>query len=241
MAMNMQANKDQLSENEILPAFRDSLFQNCTDLLQDYGEVAIDTILGPNIFSDIPIVSTVTAICKAGLNIKERNYLRQTLAFIKGFHSGTIDQQKLDEYRNMLISDRKRAEKELGRVMVILDSTIEQEQSELLGRFYKAYVWGNYDWDTFRQLSSANQRLFFNDYEVLDFIGLRHVNSDEVSAMQRSSIERLQALGLVLAEGEIRMTCGTSSLKKYWYYLSKLGALFYFYSREGNAEKKLVV
>ena len=89
--MNMQANKDQLSENEILPAFRDSLFQNCTDLLQDYGEVAIDTILGPNIFSDIPIVSTVTAICKAGLNIKERNYLRQTLAFIKGFHSGTID------------------------------------------------------------------------------------------------------------------------------------------------------
>ena len=55
------------------------------------------------------------------------------LAFIKGFQSGTIDQQKLDDYRNILLSDPKQAEKELGRVMVILDSTIEQEQSEVLG------------------------------------------------------------------------------------------------------------
>ena len=138
-----------ISENNLIPSFRDSIFQNCIDILQDYGEVAIDTILGPGICSSLPIVSTVTAICKAGLNIKECNYLRQTLAFIKGFHSGTIVQQKLDYYRNTLISDRKRAEKELGRVMVILDSTIEQEQSDVLGRFYKAYVWGNYDWDTF--------------------------------------------------------------------------------------------
>ena len=55
------------------------------------------------------------------------------LTFIKGFQSGTIDKQKLDDYRNILLFDPKQAEKELGRVMVILDSTIEQEQSEVLG------------------------------------------------------------------------------------------------------------
>lgn len=104
-------NKTNTLETNLLPSFRDSIFQNCTDILQDYSEVAIDTILGPGIFSELPIVCTVTAICKAGLNIKERNYLRQTLAFIKGFHSGTIDQQKLADYRQRLISDPKRAEK----------------------------------------------------------------------------------------------------------------------------------
>ena len=35
------------------------------------------------------------------------------------------------------------------------------------------------------------------------------------------------------------MSCGMSELKKYWYYLSRLGTLFYFYSQEVNAEKKL--
>ena len=51
-----------------------------------------------------------------------------------------MEQSKIDEYRQTLISDRKKAEKELGRIVVILDSTIEQEHSEVLGRFYKAYI-----------------------------------------------------------------------------------------------------
>ena len=69
--MNMKTNKNQSHENEIIPAFRDSIFQNCTELLQDYGEVAIDTILGPDIFSDLAIIGMISALSKAGLNIKE--------------------------------------------------------------------------------------------------------------------------------------------------------------------------
>lgn len=111
-----------ISENNLIPSFRDSVFQNCIDILQDYSEVAIDTVLEPGIFSSLPIVGTVTAICKAGLNIKERNYLRQTIAFIKGFHSGTIDQQKLDDYRNTLISNPKRAERELAMTGILFVS-----------------------------------------------------------------------------------------------------------------------
>ena len=231
--------ENRITETDIIPAFRDSILQDNTDILKEYGEIALDTILGQNAFASLPIISTVAAICKTGLNIKERNYLRQTLAFIKGFNSGSVNQDKIEEYRKILISDRRRTEKELGRIMVILDTTIEQEQSEVLGRFYKAYVWGNYDWDMFRQLSAANQKLFFNDYEILNFIGLRSVSSKEITSMQRSSMERLQALGLVLAEGEIKMTCGTSVLNKYWYYLSDFGIYFHFYSTDGNAEKKL--
>lgn len=231
--------KNQISESDIIPAFRDSIFQDSSDVLKEYSEIAIDTILGQNAFANIPIVSTVVAICKTGLNIKEQNYLRQTLAFIKGFNSGSVDQDKIEAYRKILVSDSQRAEKELGRVMVILDATIEQEQSEVLGRFYKAYVWGSYDWDMFRQLSAANQKLFFNDYEMLKFIDLRFISSKDITSLQRSSIERLQALGLVLAVGEIKMTCGTSILEEYRYYLSHFGIYFHFYSTVGNAEKKL--
>ena len=233
--------KNHPPEPNIIPSFRDSIFQDNTDILKEYSEIAIDTILGQKPFAALPITGTIVAICKTGLNIKERNYLRQTLAFIKGFNSGSFDQKKSEEYRKILVSDTKRAEKELGRIMVILDATIEQEQSEVLGRLYKAYVWGNFDWDMFRQLSAANQKLFFNDYETLKFIDLCSVSSKDITSLQRSSIERLQALGLVLAEGEIKMTCGSSILNKYWYYLSDFGLYFHFYSTAGNAEKKLII
>ena len=229
----------EINETDIIPSFRDSLFRDSTDILKEYGEIAIDTILGQGLLSSLPIVSTVAAICKTGLNIKERNYLRQTIAFIKGFNSGNMEQSKIDEYREKLISDRIKAEQELGRIVVILDSTIEQEQSEVLGRFYKAYIYGNYDWDMFRQLSAANQKLFYNDYETLSFINYDTVCSENITPLQRSSIERLQAVGLVLADGEIIVTCGTSVLNKYWYYLSDLGVYFNFYSVAENVDKKL--
>ena len=102
--------ENKINETDIIPSFRDSLFRDSTDILKEYGEIAIDTILGQGLFSDIPIVNTVTAICKTGLNIKERNYLRQTFAFIKGFNSGSMEQSKIDEYREKLISDKIRAE-----------------------------------------------------------------------------------------------------------------------------------
>lgn len=88
----------------------------------------------------------------------------------------------------MLNEIKIKAEQELGRIVVILDSTIEQEQSEILGRFYKAYIWGNYDWDMFRQLSAANQKLFFNHYETLHFLDARTVCSEDITPLQRSSI-----------------------------------------------------
>lgn len=227
------------NETDIIPAFRDSLFCDSTEIIKEYGEIAIDAILGQGLLSDLPIINTVTAICKTGLNIKERNYLKQTLAFINGFNSGNMNQSKIQEYRKTLVSDRKKAEQELGRIVVILDSTIDQEQSEVLGRFYKAYIWGNYDWNMFRQLSSANQRLFYNDYEMISHIGYNSVCSENITPLQRSSIERLQAVGLVLADGEIKMTLGTSVLHKYWYYLSHFGVYFNFYSVAENVDKKL--
>lgn len=230
-----------INETAIIPAFRDSLFCDSTEIIKEYGEIAIDAILGQGLLSNLPIINTVTAICKTGLNIKERNYLKQTIAFIKGFNSGNMEQFKIEEYRKKLVSDRKKAEQELGRILVILDSTLEQEQSEVLGRFYKAYIWGNYDWDMFRQLSAANQKLFFNDYEMIARIGYDSVCSENITPLQRSSIERLQAVGLVLAEGEIKMTFGTSLLHKYWYYLSHFGLYFNFYSVAENSKKKIVI
>ena len=229
----------EINEVDIIPAFRDSIFRDGTDILKEYGEIVIDTIWSQSLLSSLPIINTITAICKTGLNIKERNYLKQTIAFIKGFNSGNMEQSKIEEYRKKLVSDRKRAEQELGRIVVILDSTIEQKQSEVLGRFYKAYIWGNYDWDMFRQLSTANQKLFFTDYETLSFIGYGSVCSENITPLQRSSIERLQAVGLILADGEIVVTCGTSVLNKFWYYLSDFGVYFNFYSEAGNVDKKL--
>lgn len=67
--------------------------------------------------------------------------MKQTLAFIKAFNSETISDEQLKRYKDK-ISNNKYAEKELGRVLYLLDRNIEKAKSAILGKIYNAYVNG---------------------------------------------------------------------------------------------------
>lgn len=66
-----------------------------------------------------------------------------------------------------LSSDSKYAEEELGRVLIVLNSNIDVKKSELLAKFYHAYVEEKIDWDTFCELSDVTTRLFITDIHLL--------------------------------------------------------------------------
>ena len=79
-------------------------------------------------------------LCKLGLNIHERNLMKQTFNFIDEF----IDSGKLKKYKESLNS-MVRTE-ELGRVIIILNKTIETIKSRILARFYRNYAEGEFVW-----------------------------------------------------------------------------------------------
>ncbi len=78
------------------------------------------------VLKGIPVVSTLSSICKIGYNLHERDLIKQTLAFITEFSSGSIPQEKLNAHREKLEANPKEAEKELGRVLIILGNQVEQ-------------------------------------------------------------------------------------------------------------------
>ena len=112
-------------------------------------------------------VTRFSSLCKVGYNLHERNLIKQTLAFITEFNSGSISQEKLDEHREKLEANPKEAEKELGRVLIILGKQVEQIQFQVLGSFYAAYIKDAISWEKFCELSEANRRMFISDYQIL--------------------------------------------------------------------------
>ena len=121
-------------------ALKDTLFSPTYEIVAEYAEIGIDALLDNEVLKGIPVVSTLSSICKIGYNLHERNLIKQTLAFITEFNSGSISQGKLNEHREKLEANPKEAEKELGRVLIILGNQVEQIQSQVLGSFYAAYV-----------------------------------------------------------------------------------------------------
>jgi len=195
--------KETSMETDLIPSMKETLFtptiSGMGDSLTEIAELGLDTVLQDGVVKEVPVLRTIASLCKTGLNLRERNLIRQTARFISSFNDGSISDDKLLAYRNQLETDTKKAEKEFGRVILLLDRTLEEQQAKMLGRFYKAYVKGAIDWDKFVELSEVNARMFTSDYKELDSIVRNPVQqTDEIPAKRLYKIQRLESLGLVM-------------------------------------------
>ncbi|WP_238948835.1 hypothetical protein [Clostridium sp. YIM B02569] len=153
---------------EIIKPFKKSLFDNnIKEICINISEVGIDSFLQEGLIKDIPIVSTIVKLGQFAYNVYDRNLLRQTFVFIKQFNNNSVEPEKLEKYKESLEKDFSKAEKELGRVLIILNKIIDSKKSVILAKLYSAYINQNITWEDFCELSDANDRLFVKDISIL--------------------------------------------------------------------------
>lgn len=181
--------------NKLVPALKDTLFSPTYEIAAEYAEIGIDALLDNEVLKEIPVVGTLSSLCKIGYNLHERNLIKQTLAFITEFNSSSISQEKLDEHREKLEENPKEAEKELSRVLIILGKQVEQIQSQVLGSFYAAYIKGAISWEEFCELSEANRRMFISDYQILFEAAIN--DGLKIQNRELYQVDRLISLGLL--------------------------------------------
>ena len=180
---------------DLIPSFRDSVLAPLSEPASDFLEIGIDALLENEALKTIPFVNTVVGLCKVGVNLHERNLLRQTASFIAEVNDGTIDPEKLEQHRSELKQDPEKAERELGRVLIILGNQVDVFQSRVLGSFYKAFLQGSINWEKFCELSEANSRMFSADYAVL--LRVNEPTGFLFPAKDAYQIDRLVSLGLL--------------------------------------------
>ncbi len=214
--------------DKLIPAFEKSLFDsNLTDLAVDTIEFGIDSLLDDGPLKNIPIVSTIIGMAKTAQNIYDRNLLSQTAVFITEFNSGVIAPDKLRKYRQKIDNNPKCAEKELSRVLILLNTNIDSEKSKILAKFYRAYVEEKINWDQFCELSEALHQIFIADVKLLNDI--YECNLYELSSYPKYRFERLISLGLV-SHKKPQFSLDPKDLTKHPD-TNELGSLFYQLSK----------
>lgn len=181
--------------DKIVPSFQKSLFDGGKDFIEDIVEVGIDSVLEEGLLKEIPIVGFLIGTKNVVQNLQDRNLLNQTLQFIKEFNSGSIDTRKLSKYKEDISQDNGKAEKELGRVLLILNRILDSKKSKILANFYRNYVNGRISWEDFCELSSVLEMLFISDIKVLEDIASNELTDNE--DIELYPIDRLNALGLI--------------------------------------------
>ena len=174
--------------NEIIDPFKESLFNDkFKGILGDTIEIGIDSILTDDSLREIPIVNTIIGTFKFGQNIHDRNLLKQTMIFIQEFNNNSNNekvQKYISKYKKNITNNPKKAEIELGRVMIILNRNIDDIKSSILSSQllyveFTSYIENKIDWSKFCDLSEVNEKMFTLDIEILKDIYLNNTDFDK--------------------------------------------------------------
>lgn len=84
-------------------------------------EIGIDSLFENELAEQVSIIKTLVGIVKVGKDLSERNFTKNLIIFLNELNSGTIDREKLIKHQEKLNNDVKLAEKELGRILIILN------------------------------------------------------------------------------------------------------------------------
>lgn len=210
---------------ELIPEFNDSLVIDSVDLMGDYLELGIDSVLNDEIIKEIPILKSLLSAGKITKSIRERNYMKNLVIFLNELNSGNIDEKKLKKHQEELNSNPKKAEKELGRVLIILDQTIDNIKSSIIGKIYKEYINQTIEWDLFVEFSEITNRLYVNDLRILKLI-YAGILSDTSNRTDLYRIERLNSLGVIGLTPKIILIGTNDSRQDSYVTLNKIGKIY---------------
>ena len=208
--------------NEMVASLHNTLINVAGDWLPDIAEVGLDQCIEDGFLREIPIVKTLYSACKILYNVRERNLLKQTIHMIEGFRSYNVNQDELEIYRRRYEADARYAEKELGRVLIVLDRTIDAVKSRYIGRLYGAFVKRQISWECFCEMTEVTERLFISDYNVFKRLVYGTPFEAGVKENELYSASRIAGTGVII-EGTQSQLKTIAEIEKRTYTVTTLG------------------
>ncbi|ACD23273.1 hypothetical protein FDE76_01610 [Clostridium botulinum] len=182
--------------DELIPSFKKSLFDESIDIGSDLMELPIDLITENEVIKDIPVVGTIVKLGKAAITIRERHLIKKLVAFIESVNNDDVESDVLEKHKQMLEANPKQLNKELEGVLILVDRQLEIEKTKILAELYKSYISKKMAWSDFIYLSEILEKFFLRDVNQLELIcENKYVEEDNI--VSKLSMFRLESIGLV--------------------------------------------
>lgn len=176
---------------ELVVSLENSLSSDICDTVGDLAEVGLDAIMEDGVLKDIPILSTVVGLYRIGHTIRERHEIKQLALFVAELNKGCTDESKRKQLIEKLNNDTRKSKQEMEYILVVLDSYLEYEKSQMLAKLYIAYLEETITWAEFAEYASMVKQLIPGDKELLK------INHHVRKQSQCRDLLRLTALGLM--------------------------------------------
>jgi hypothetical protein len=115
-------------------------------LVQDYGELALDSVVRNGLLKDFPVISSIVGVAKLAISIRDTLLVKKILHFLRELGDITDEERKrfLQEFEEDTKEQRKIGE----NLILLLDRLDNLEKPAMVAKLLKAYIKGeirNYD------------------------------------------------------------------------------------------------
>jgi hypothetical protein len=172
-----------------------------SDVVKDYAELGIDSVLDAGVLRDIPILKTLLSVRDIGVKMRHFLYERKVHAFLEGLREGLNNDE-------MAIEGFMKGEKERDRfaetAFVLIERYDDIHKPEVMGLLWAACAKGSVSYDQVARLCHLIDRVYWEDLLVLlNF-------KDGVHASGELAVESLCSVGLVQRGGIDSGTYGST-------------------------------
>jgi len=166
----MEPSNKSKSPNNLTESVSNEIVRTTVDLGIEYSELALDDFLADGILKEIPFIKTIYSIGKLGLSIKERHFVKKLLVFLKEFHSKTLDEYKISDFKFRFDTDKKYRNQVTEHLMVYTDSFLNIDKAKVFANLFRAFIYGAFDWNHFIHLSTCLNLINLKAFSYLEML-----------------------------------------------------------------------
>lgn len=136
------------------------------NLSADLGEIAMDSALEEGVLKDIPVVSSLRSLWKAGVAVRDHLFLKKLVQFLAELHDIPSDERQRMIER--LENDESYSQRVGEHIILLLDRLDHMRKPALLARAFRAYIKSEIGVQDLQRFLYVIDRVIYSD---LTFLG----------------------------------------------------------------------
>lgn len=129
----------------LVPAFKDSMAaEGCEECLAMLVDAGLDFVIDDTLVDSVPFAGFLFGVARTVANVRERNLLRQSAAFLLEFgeldHNRRQKSKKSAKYKERYCDNVKFRDEEIERIILLLDRSLDVQKSRIIARVYHRYL-----------------------------------------------------------------------------------------------------
>ncbi|RJP50164.1 MAG: hypothetical protein C4583_11070 [Anaerolineaceae bacterium] len=154
-----------------------------SDLLQDYGEIALDSVVSDGILKEIPVINSIVGVAKIAISIRDKLLVKKLAHFLHEL-SDTTEKERMN-FLQEFEEDPKEQRKIGENLLLLLDRLDNMDKPAMVAKLLKAYIKGEIDsFDDFTFYSSIIDKSPISELSSL-FTYFSMLDADEDSLGKR--------------------------------------------------------